>query len=155
MDYEIDSRFMAIISPEELENSKILPALEKISNHLKKDLYLGYHYINHYTLNTNVSKHTDSSMSGHYTILIFPNKYWESTWGGEITFYEKNSIHKMIDFLPGRVLVFDSRIAHKVLPITRNARRDRYSIAIKTCVESGLESFSRIYNIHTKVEKNV
>jgi hypothetical protein len=155
MNYELDSRFVSLISPDELKNSKLLPMVKKVGKYLEKDIYLGYQYINHYTLNTSVSEHSDGSESGHYTILIFPNKYWESTWGGELAFFGKDKVHKLISFVPGRVVMFDSRISHKVLPLTRSARRDRYSIAIKCCNDVGLESFSKVYKIHTKVEKDV
>lgn len=153
MNYELDSRFVSVMSPDELENSNLLVTIKKISNILNQDLYIGFQYINHYTLNTSVSKHTDSSNSGQYTILIYPNKYWEDTWGGEIAFYDNSKINKMLDFVPGRVLVFDSRIEHKVMPLTRNSRRDRYSIALKCCVESGLDNFNKAYKVHTKVER--
>lgn len=154
MNYERDSRFVSLISPEELQYSKILPGIKRICTNLKKDLYIAYQYINHYTLNTSVSTHTDGSTPGQYTILIFPNKYWEDTWGGEIAFFEDGNVHKLIKFIPGRVIVFDSRIPHQVLPLTRNARKDRYSIALKCCNEDGVKEFSEIYNIHTKVEKD-
>lgn len=154
MNYDMDSRFVAMISPEELQNSKILPGLERVSNYLRKNLYIAYQYINHYTLNTSVSAHTDSSNPGEYTVLIFPNKYWQDTWGGEIVFFEKGNVHKLIQFVPGRVIVFDSRLSHKVLPLTRNARKDRYSIALKCCDYSAIDKFSKIYNIHTKVGEN-
>ena len=155
MNYEIDSRFVSMISASELQHSTILPVIRSISNYINKDLYIGNQYINHYTLNTSVSEHCDGSEPGQYTILVFPNKYWESTWGGEIAFYDTGSVHKLINFKPGRVILFDSRISHKVMPLTRNARRDRYSIAIKCCDETGLEHFNKIYTVHTKVEKNV
>lgn len=154
MNYEIDSRFVSLMSPDELQQSKIIPALGKISQAMQKDLYLGYQYINHYTLNTSVSEHTDSSEPGHYTVLIFPNKYWEDTWGGELAFFDCGNVHKLLRFAPGRVIVFDSRLSHKVLPLTRNARKDRYSIAIKCCDESGIKTFSNVYNIHTRINKD-
>lgn len=154
MNYEKDSRFVALMSPDELKNSKILSGVKKVCTSLKQDLFIGYQYINHYALNTSVSAHSDSSDSGQYTILIFPNKYWEDTWGGEIAFFETGNVHKLIKFVPGRVIVFDSRILHQVLPITRNARKDRYSIALKCCNELGLNDFKKIYDIHTKVEKD-
>jgi hypothetical protein len=155
MNYERDSRFAATMSPQELKNAKILPAIKKICSSTQKNLYLGHQYINHYGLNTSVSEHCDSSFSGQYTILIYPNKYWEDSWGGEIAFYNKTNVHRMINFKPGRVLMFDSRISHKVLPITINARKDRYSIAVKCCDDTGLENFEKICKVHTKVEKNV
>ena len=155
MNYERDSRFAALMSPEELTNANILPAITKICSSIQKDLYLGHQYINHYGLNTSVSEHCDGSFPGQYTILVFPNKYWEDSWGGEIAFYSNSNVHRMINFKPGRILMFDSRISHKVLPINRNARKDRFSIAVKCCDNIGLENFEKICKVHTKVEKNV
>ena len=67
------------------------------------------------------------------TILIFANKYWEESWGGELKIYEdQNSIvNRVIDFVPGRIIIFDSKIEHKVLPLTPCAKNDRFSLAIK------------------------
>lgn len=144
--YEIDSRFVATLTENDLFNTKLMPYISTISNFLKQDLFIGKSYINHYTLMTNVSKHTDSSEPNHYTILVFCNKYWESTWGGEITFYDSyHQGHTIFEFKPKRIIIFDSRIAHKVMPLTQSARKDRYSLAIKTSTNNGLESFKQAY----------
>ena len=60
---------------------------------------------------TSTSKHTDSALPNTFTILIFCNKYWEEPWGGELKIYkDKSKTHSIIDYVSGRVVIFDSRI---------------------------------------------
>lgn len=144
--YDIDSRFVANMSEDDFINSGIVPSIKQIANFLDKDLFIGNYYINHYGLMTGVSKHTDSAFSDHYTILVFCNNYWEDTWGGEIAFYDDNTPkNALIEFKPKRIILFDSRISHKVLPMTRNARKDRYTMAIKCATKNGLDSLKKQY----------
>lgn len=147
-----DCRFSSTISKEEFEETKLLPTINKISSLLKKSLYIGHHYINHYGLLTGVSEHCDGDSIGQYTILIFPNNIWPKTWGGEIAFYSENAIHNMLEYKPGRIIVFDARISHKVMPLTRDAESDRYSITIKSCTNDGLDVFGKIYNPYLRIE---
>lgn len=61
---------------------------------------------------------------------------------GDIKFYSENSpFHKVVDFKPGRVIVFDSNIRHKVMPLSSIAERDRFSITIKGCTFLGLPRY--------------
>jgi hypothetical protein len=154
---ELDSRFSCTMSSDDLVNSRLIPYIEHIAKTLNTSIHIGHHYINHYSMMTNVSKHVDSSFSDHMTILVFPNKYWNSEWGGEIAFYsEKTEQHTLVEYKSGRIIVFDSRIAHKVLPMNQLAKKDRFSIAIKCATELGLENFKKVYsNILTIRGNNV
>jgi hypothetical protein len=152
--YDIDSRFVASMTENDLVNTRLLPKIKAIAKFLNEDIFIGKYYINHYSLMTGVSQHTDSSFADHYTILIFCNKYWEESWGGEIVFYnDKSQAHSAFDFKPQRIIIFDSRIAHKVLPLTRNAKKDRYTIAIKCSTLAGLEDLKRQYPEIVAVKK--
>lgn len=142
---ESDSRFACIMSKNDLEKSKLISVVEKIARTLNTNIHIGHHYINHYSIMNGVSKHVDSSEPNHMTILLFPNKYWESGWGGEIVFYDKSEKHSLFEYKPGRVIVFDSRIPHKVMPTTQLAKKSRYSIAIKCSTDLGLDSLKEIY----------
>ena len=45
-------------------------------------------------------------VGGHNT-----KKYgvWDESWGGELKIYEENGpVHKVVDYAPGRIIVFDS-----------------------------------------------
>lgn len=131
LNYETDSRFACTLNDEELKNTNLLPAIWKAAQLVNLKFNIAHAYINHYAISTSVSKHCDASNES-YTVLIFCNKFWESVWGGEISFYNETSAsHSMIEFKPGRIIIFDSRIAHKVLPMTFSAKKDRYSIALK------------------------
>lgn len=136
LNYETDCRFSCSLSDEDLSNTKLFPALRSIVDRTKLKLGVRNAYINHYTISTSTSKHCDSSDDNTFTVLVFCNKYWEQTWGGEIVFYDdKSDLHTMVEYKPARILVFDSRISHKVLPLTFSARKDRYTIAIKCFIE--------------------
>jgi SM-20-related protein len=89
-------------------------------------------YINHYPQVSYVNRHIDAAFPGCLTIIFFCNKYWDETWGGELKIYEENStVHRVVDFVPGRIVVFDSQIEHKVMPLTPFAQTDRFTLAIK------------------------
>lgn len=127
-----DLRFTCHLSARELEESGVLPSVQKIVNNLNQTLYLYDFYINHYPQTSYVNRHIDAAFSGCLTIILFCNKYWDETWGGELKIYEENStVHKVVDFIPGRIVVFDSQIEHKVLPLTPFAQADRFTLAIK------------------------
>ena len=153
----LDSRFSCQMTTDDLVNSGLISSIEHIATALNTTIHVGHQYINHYSLMTNVAKHVDSSFSDCMTILVFPNKYWNSEWGGEIAFYsEKTEQHTLVEYKPGRIILFDSRIAHKVLPMNQLAKKDRYSIAIKCSTELGLENFKKVHsNILTIRGNNV
>jgi len=90
-------------------------------------------YFNHYPLHAYVNRHVDDIDPDSATIIICCNKYWDESWGGELKIYEENGpVHKVVDYAPGRIIVFDSRIEHKAMPITPYAGSDRFTLAIKT-----------------------
>lgn len=144
--YEKDSRFSAKMNHSEISSSGVLDIVKNISNDLGETLYIGNCYINHYQLMTSTGRHTDSSFPNTYTVLIFCNKYWEESWGGELKIYEEDSnINKIIDYVPGRVLLFDSRIEHKVMPLTHSAKKDRFTIAVKCSNIGGMQNLISMY----------
>jgi len=146
LNHEVDSRFVSGLTKHDFLSTNLLDVCKKISDRIGKKLYLGNYYINHYTLMTPVSRHTDSSFLDTYTILINCTKFWDDDWGGEIKFYnEFDNIHKVVDYLPGRVMFFDSRIEHKVLPLTPSAKKSRFTIAIKCSTQDGLEKLKHMY----------
>jgi len=137
-------RFVSYLSKKDFLNLDIFPYIKKIASDLGQDLFLKEYYIGCYNKSTYSDYHFDSSYSDTITILIYPNLYWEDAWAGDLKFYDdppNSHFNRVIDFIPGRVVMFDSRIKHKVMPISSLAEMDRYSIAIKACFYSGLESF--------------
>jgi Rps23 Pro-64 3,4-dihydroxylase Tpa1-like proline 4-hydroxylase len=144
--YEKDSRFSSKMNNDEIKSSGVFQVVKKISELVGESLYIGNCYINHYQLMTSTARHTDSSFPNTFTVLIFCNKYWEESWGGELKIYQENSkIHQVVDYVPGRVIFFDSRIEHKVLPLTHSAKKDRFTIAVKCSNIGGLTNLSNMY----------
>lgn len=131
--HERDLRFSCHLSKNEIENTQVLTSLDTLCEQLGITLYLKKYYINHYSQMSYVSRHTDENIDGCVTILIFCNKYWEEYWGGELKIYdnENDSVNKIVDFVPGRIIIFDSKIEHKVLPLSPICKSDRFSLAIK------------------------
>lgn len=135
--HEADARFVCHLDPLDFASAELDKIVKDISNNLKTDLYVGMAYINHYGQMAKVGRHTDGAFDNGLTILIFVNYFWESTWGGEIKFYNEGANYNYcIDFVPGRIVVFDSRLEHEVLPLTAHAKKDRFSIALKCLTDN-------------------
>jgi hypothetical protein len=142
----LDFRFVSYLNKTQVVDTGLINLLSKISKNTNEQFYGGHFYINHYWHYTQSPKHTDSSLDGTYTILIFCNNHWSEDWGGEIKFYSHNSPDNItIDFIPGRVLIFDSRLEHKVLPLSLEAKKPRFSLAVKASNQHGLTSLIRMY----------
>lgn len=151
--YERDERFACHLNKDEFESIRLGSVLQKIANLIESDLYAGSYYINHYGHFAQAGRHTDSSVTGTYTVLIFPNKFWEETWGGGLKLYTENSkFNYVIDYVPGRVLFFDQKIDHEVLPLTINAKKSRYSIAIKCAKRQAIEYIKTFFNNENIIE---
>ena len=142
-----DERLASYLTKEQFFKMRLDSLLKTISNTTATNLYAGSYYINCYGHMAQTSRHCDSSVEGTITVLVFPNKHWESTWGGEIKFYnEVDKFHYAFDFLPGRVIAFDSQLEHEVLPLTIDAEKMRFSIAIKcSFTEQGYEYLEGCY----------
>ena len=132
-DKDRSTRFASHLSKDDLIRTGLIPYFRRIANELGQDLFLTQYYIGHYTKSTTTSAHVDlSNNSNGVTILIYPNIEWDDVWAGDIKFYSEDSpFHKAVDFKPGRVIVFDSSIKHKVMPLSNLAQMDRFSFAIK------------------------
>lgn len=135
--HESDARFVCHLDPLGFASAQLNTIIQKVADNLKTDIYVGMCYINHYGQMAKVGRHTDGNFDNGLTILIFVNYFWESTWGGEIKFTNENAKYNYcINFVPGRVVVFDSRLEHEVLPLTAHAKKDRFSIAIKCLTDN-------------------
>ena len=148
------TRFACQLNKNDFFNTGLIPYIRRIANEIGQDLFLTKYYIGHYGKSTSADAHTDTCDPNHISILIYPNLEWDDLWAGDIKFYSDDSpFHRTVDFKPGRVIVFDSTIRHKVMPLSSVAEIDRYSIAIKACTFLGLpknynENYENIIHIH-------
>ena len=147
------TKFACPLSKTDFFNTGLIPYIKKIANEIGQDLFLTKYYIGHYSKSTSADAHIDANNKNRITILIYPNLEWDDLWAGDIKFYSVNSpFHRVVDFKPGRVIVFDSNIKHKVMPLSSIAEMDRFSIAIKACTFLGLsrhfyEDYERVIHI--------
>ena len=95
------------------------------------DLVCQAGYVNSYQLMTPTSKHCDFDRPDYYTIIIFANAYWHDDWGGELTFYGRDKINYTVEFIPGRIVITDARIEHRVNPLTPASKDFRFTLALK------------------------
>ena len=143
---ELDFRFVSYLKKSDIESLNIIDSLTAVSNQIGEEIYIGHSYINHYWHGATSPGHTDSSFDSTLTILIFCNNFWQENWGGEIKFYNQHSKSNLtFDFKPGRVIVFDSRLEHKVLPITLEAKKPRFSLAMKASTSVGSDALIKMY----------
>ena len=145
--YQRDERFASYFTKEDFIDCRLNNVIKNIANYINEPIYVGSSYANHYSNSSFNHRHCDSSIPDTYTALLFSNKHWDETWGGELKFYTESKVDYMVDFIPGRVVFFDSRIEHKVLPLTSNAEKWRFSIAVKCATKNSInyleESFSK------------
>jgi len=92
-------------------------------------------YINICTTTDSDRIHTDGVVDGKGTdvILYMPNLNWELEWQGMLMFTseDKKSIKQMVEYVPGRFVVFNGAQPHKVCPPSTLAPTFRFTIAIK------------------------
>jgi hypothetical protein len=84
-----------------------------IQNQLNKSFILWTCKLNLQHSGCNGTFHTDFSPNedrGKYSLMVFTNSEWEKEWGGE---FEINN--EKIDYVPGRVVLFDGSIPHRGL----------------------------------------
>mgnify|MGYP001161301106 FL=1 len=67
------------------------------------------------------------------TILYYPNKSWKTHWGGQTMFLDDDgSCKKLVEIIPGRIVIFDGRIPHTVMPLNiRSTPSYRFTVALK------------------------
>lgn len=74
----------------------------------------------------------NSDGDGFMTFCFFPNKEWETEWGGELQFFnDEGQIIASFSPLPNTCVVFDSNIPHRGLAPTRDCTKFRKYISLK------------------------
>lgn len=66
---------------------------------------------------TYIQKHTDNSVEfgkNQITLMYYGTTTWQDSYGGETFFYNDNGEKEIVvDYIPGRIVIFDSSIPHK------------------------------------------
>jgi hypothetical protein len=132
---ENSTRLASHLQHSELLGSGCMWYIRQAAEKVGLDLLANSSYVNSYQIMTATARHTDFDSPHFYTIVVFANSYWHDDWGGELTFYGRDKINYTAEFVPGRVVIMDARIEHRVNPLTAFAKDFRFSLAIK-CVTS-------------------
>jgi hypothetical protein len=97
-----------------------------------KDAYAGYEPTRSYGLIVNHLQqphfHTDTGIQDRLTLLYYANLYWDKDWGGE-TIFTDDKVDEVIytsRLVPGRIVLFDSKIPHK--PSTPSVKADAFRL---------------------------
>lgn len=128
---EDSRRFASHMTLPEIANIGALWYINQASAKVGLDLICQAGYINAYHFMTPTAKHCDFDRPDYYTIIIFSNSYWHDDWGGELTFYGRDKINYTVEFVPGRVVITDARIEHRVNQLTHASKDFRFTIALK------------------------
>lgn len=105
--------------------------MQRLPQHIK-DAYAGYEPSRSYGLIVNHLQqphfHTDTGIQDRLTLLYYANLYWDKDWGGE-TIFTDDKVDEVIytsRLVPGRIVLFDSKIPHK--PSTPSTKADAFRL---------------------------
>jgi hypothetical protein len=109
-------------------------AFDNFANkYLNKDLELFYIQSNLQTCGMDGSYHVDGE-PGTKTAILFATHGWKKEWGGEFQIIgSENEIVQTIEYVPGRIIYFDSSIPHRGLsPMVPNIFRHSISFRLRS-----------------------
>ena len=86
-----------------------------------------------WTMSNKIAIHGDSDSEESLTVLYHANYHWNTDWGGANLFYDDQitDIAKAVQYVPGRLVIFDSRIPHSVSTINEKKLRFTISLLLK------------------------
>lgn len=125
--------FVSEYSLDEIKKSKLF-------NFIQSKFYLRIKNLRIHRMYTNICNpgeyyemHVDSNLDDQITILYYPNMEWDKNHGGETVFYDQDGLEpiKMVNYIPGRLILFDSKIPHRSNTVNFTTSNKRFSVAIK------------------------
>jgi len=103
------------------------------------------YYSNSHTYGIDGSIHTDD---GNVTALYYPCMDWDVSWEGGTSFYNKemNDCIKYVSYKFNRMILFDAKIPHRAMPVTRECYELRTSVVFKASMDTNDQSYFEWYN---------
>ena len=88
-------------------------------------------YCNSHTFGVEPHMHTDD---GDLTMMYYPILDWEPEWLGGTAIWNDagNEIDKYVNYIGNRLLVFDAKLNHQAMPVSRQCYRLRSVVVFKT-----------------------
>ena len=83
---------------------------------------------------SDVNRIHNDNKTDNKTVLYYANRDWDPSWGGQTLFLDSSAkeVIKTITPRPGRIVIFDGRIPHNVLPMNgRSVPSYRFTVALK------------------------
>tara|TARA_B100000287_G_scaffold120100_1_gene112023 strand:- start:355 stop:948 length:594 start_codon:yes stop_codon:yes gene_type:complete len=100
-------------------SQKFFDLFDFLCNLTNRTLYLDRIDVNLQHTGCNGTLHQDSAPwdEQHRTMMVFPNPVWEKEWGGQFQLFDKegNELLEEYDYVPGRIIIFPSHLAHRGL----------------------------------------
>lgn len=112
-----------------LDKSQSFPLTSLLKKYSVKrswvNIFSGYHPTNRY--------HSDEGCEfpGQYiSLLYYANPKWDLEWDGGTVFRSDNleEVEYLSDYKPGRIILFDSSIPHKIYQTSLNAHPYRFTV---------------------------
>ncbi|MGH8387061.1 MAG: 2OG-Fe(II) oxygenase [Pseudomonas sp.] len=94
-------------------------------------------YANGQTFGQDTIIHRDNKTHPGFTVIVFCNEYWPTSWGGELVFYDDNKENIVKAVLPKsrRVVIFDGRIPHAARSPSVKCDQVRMTLVFKTVIK--------------------
>jgi|TARA_B110000495_G_C22682031_1_gene402499 hypothetical protein len=94
-------------------------------------------YCNSHTHGIEPHLHHDD---GDFTMIYYPRLDWKPEWLGGTVIWNKNytEIEKYVNYIPNRLFVFDAKLPHQAMPVSRQCYELRTCIVFKTYAKDAL-----------------
>lgn len=102
-------------------------------------------YTNSHTFGQDGYIHTDD---GDVTILYYPCKDWAIEWEGGTSFYNED-VTDCIGYAAykfNRAVIFDAKIPHRAMPVTRSCYKLRSSVVFKSSMDTDHPTYEQWFN---------
>ena len=112
----------------------------KIQKYIRQNLNYVRSHVNGQTSGQGSSFHIDYKASGTYTVVVFTEENWNTQWGGEFVFYDKEKKeYKYTTYIPNRGVLIPANYEH--FGASPNVLTDklRTSIAFSYCTDDSLD----------------
>jgi|TARA_Y100000015_G_scaffold8529_1_gene8065 hypothetical protein len=123
----------------------------RFKKHLKKDITLIRIHTNGQVTESYSNFHTDYSMEGTYTAVLFTERKWNTDWGGELVVQNpETKQYHYYAYIPNTVVLFPANWQHCGRSPNRHTTRMRTSIAFsyietERIKDIDLKSISNLY----------
>jgi hypothetical protein len=96
----------------------------------ENDIILRSQVVNAQTRGQDSYPHIDGDYKNMYTLIYYANNYWEKSWGGETSFYDRDAklVHSVYP-KPGRFVLLPSIMPHRGAPPNEQYVDARYTLA--------------------------